>query len=326
MLIRLYPLEDYDIKIDGRRLPSDRHYDIEAKDGSFRFDFVSYREEANGLYWPAFSAKLDIKNDAVTAASDCFSFTDWGGGANELRVVPHALPLALREIEECALEYDSYDGERYPAYIIAGAYRTLYIEGPDTVYSAPLPEYVTETKLESRYPYIFVAGKALKKKYLSVFKVPDGYSGPGRIFEDTADEINADASGITVKLNFLDMLNRTRSERYVLEGGFYKLRERKFEYGRDFRYKDYLLPYLFLEAVGAADTECIKKYAAEDIADASDDILEYFGSFYSVEYPRFCARPQSTVALKYRNGRHTKVSYFKFQIQNSLITDFEETE
>ncbi|MDR2046665.1 MAG: hypothetical protein LBP79_01940 [Clostridiales bacterium] len=109
-------------------------------------------------------------------------------------------------------------------------------------------------------------------------------------------------------------------------GARLRLQSTAFSYGAEAStYREELIPYLFLEAIGAGDTACAERYLDADLrAAAETEIYEYFGNFYSVEYPKYSRFPICTAALKYFVGKNTLVRYFDFAVENGIIKNFDE--
>jgi hypothetical protein len=145
------------------------------------------------------------------------------------------------------------------------------------------------------------------------------------IFEESADLIETENQTVSVTKKFADMLLRERTERYIFDGAPEGLGA-EFFYGADLKYKDELLPYLFLEALGAGDFSRATKYLADDLRENLREIAEYFGGFFSIDSPKHSDFGIDAVALKYRDGKNTLIKYYRFEIENGLIKNFDELE
>jgi hypothetical protein len=331
------PLKNYLLKLDGKTICEP--YPVE-NDGEYFFELLSFNDlsEWSGLYYPSFLARLTVKNSELSYLSDCFSVARYKT-AVELSIIPRAVRMfpPERTVAECSYIYQN---RRYEAAVIRGAETVLSVDCVDrqpekNIFRERLPNGLRGLEMtapaQGKRQYLILkgyiggspddGGAVGGYDYLLVAEsFGDGFE---IIFEESADIIETENQTVSVTKKFADMLKRERTEKYVFDGTPDE-RGAEFFYGADLEYRDELLHYLFLEALGAGDLSCAKKYLAADLRENLREISEYFGEFYSIDYPKHSDLGIDAVALKYRDEKNTLVKYYRFEIENGLIKNFDE--
>ncbi|MDR2091242.1 MAG: hypothetical protein LBP62_06330 [Clostridiales bacterium] len=329
----IMPLKDYLIKIDGAPPREKKPFKIES-DGEYFFEFISLNDfdESDGLYYPSFAARLSVKNGAPSYIPDRLCAAEYKN-AVELFAVPRAFRPFRRETTLCECRF-SAQNRRYRAAVLCGAETVLSIDCIDAsadeknVCRESLPLGLKSAEVAAaalgKRQYLTVKGDLRGRAYLFIAEFSGG--GLSVLFEEEADAIETETQTVSVTKKFADMLKRGRTEKYIFGGGAAELCGAEFFYGAaDVKYKDELLPYLFLEALGAGDLSCAEKYLAADLRENLPEISEFFGNFYSVEGAKHSDFGIDTAALKYRGEKNITVKYYSFALENGIIKNFGES-
>jgi hypothetical protein len=323
------PLKNYLIKLDGRSIcQNGAPHLIKDACGEYCFEMLSFMPK--GIrYFPSFAAKIITDGGTLSYVSDCFCVCSFGRKIYEINVLPHILYSHSREETTCVHEYFS-GGKKYKARIVRDSQKTLYAESSGEKFCAePLPDGIERERIDGFVPdgggyLLSVSGEIENQKYIMILRILGNTYDI--ILERIADAVVYENGNLTLTTSFTDMLRRRRTEKYSLKYGAVSEEKTEYSYGDNLSYGDEFIPYLFLEAIGANDGECAKKYLHADLKDNISEIREYFGSFCSVEYPVYFEPESSITALKYRKGKDAEVRYFEFFTQDGLITNFTETE
>jgi hypothetical protein len=322
------PLKNYLIKTDGKIICEKTPYLIE-NDGKYYFEILSLNgfDEREGLFYPSFAARLVVKNGEISSLSDCFSSAKYKN-AVELSIIPRVFRPFLPEKILAKCPYTSQN-RRFEASVIRGAETVLSaacLDRPsENAFKELLPDDLRELELTARAygkrQYLILKGLIGDLSYLLAAEIfGDGF---GIIFEESADLIETENQTVYVTKKFADMLGRERTEKYVFDG-LPAESGAEFFYRADCEYKGELLPYLFLEALGAGDAARAEKYLAADLRGNIRETAEYFGDFYSIDSPEHSDFGINAAALKYRDGKNTLVKYYAFEIEDGLIKNFDE--
>ncbi|MDR3293879.1 MAG: hypothetical protein LBT20_07255 [Clostridiales bacterium] len=325
-MLCIFPVKEHILKYNGRILCADGMTEtITVGDGDSVFEILPLRP-CQGRFYTAFAVVLTVKNgepERVTEGASICRVCD----RYEIVFTPQAIFPRLAETVPAEAEYTAQN-RRFLLKIVDDGMKYLIAEAdsPRTLlFREPLPPCLSAEKItvatEGNSLSIRITGKIDEKEYLMILDVRQ--SGIKILFEECADEIEIAPREIRTATRFYDMRGRTRVKYYTVEGSLITEMRQEYKYGADIAYPTELLPYLFLEALGANDADCLKSYLAPDLCADLDGLYEYFGEFRSVEYPTSGRFPLSTVALRYHDGDKTRVEYVSFVIENGLILNFE---
>ena len=258
----------------------------------------------------SYTVMLCFEHDTLTRATGGAQILFWGKGVYEVILSPPALPfrhtpitLAQSGNGNLATLYD--DGELH-----------LMCEGSGFfVHDVPrLIEYTLTSSNHGEFIAVLQGRTAQKEYFLAVSLRDEG----SVLHEHLAERIEPTERGVTVTESLADMKRRKRITTYASGGQIlsrsFQRTERAFPHA--------LLPYAFLEAVHARDSEDVLSFVSAELADA-EAISEFFGEFDVICQPKPKTDAPCVAVYSRRDGTCAP-RLFSFTLEGRTITAIDE--
>lgn len=134
-----------------------------------------------------------------------------------------------------------------------------------------------------------------------------------------AHRISIEEDSIVVQDKLNDMLKRTITTKYVLNGSGLETQDRAIDYHlSDSNYIKSMTPYLFLEAVMAEDMEKAAGYLSYDLKDDFNKITDFIGKFSDIK-----SESLNKIAVYDINCNPVNIRLLSFDLRDGYIDNIE---
>ena len=258
----------------------------------------------------AYTVIITLERDRVACVTGGAQVVPWPNGVCDVYLHPPKLPFRHTPVTlaQC--------GERHLATLYDDGEMHLMCEGPSfVVHDVPKLTSYSLTSSERDGFLVMLTGKTQEKSYVLVISAADG----GHVIhEHLAERIEVTSSGVTVHTRLMDMKRRTACACYNAEG---RVVSKSFE-RTERSFPDALIPYAFLEALLAGDTEDALAMLAPDLRHG-ESLAEFFGTFDLICQPPYDCTPYSVATVTRRDGL-CEPRVFCFSVDHGIINSVQE--
>lgn len=259
---------------------------VEENNGNLIINIITANTLNNRYYHPLI-AVISIKNNIVNVYG-ALKLIKWN---NENYDVIYELPKFNYYSPPVALAQDFYNlrGSQHTVTVYRDSIMRLLCECDTKASAFDIDYNLSDIKILLQptslgFLIILIAKTDTNHEYLNLILYDGKYN---QLFEDTADEISFAENSFKITKKAEDMLGRVYHKTYTFSNGNFIEAENVFTYRHEKEYPDELIPYLFLEALKANDTNRATSYLSEDLVEMLPHFKEFFGEFTKIECPKY---------------------------------------